>query len=108
MSIDPSKPLDPREAGRWIRTILGRGGGISPPEQSGHFRRRLEERGLAMDDVLRVLRRGQVRLPPEPHIRTGYYTYRVEGRTVDGTSVIVVVTLMSEEHIDLVTVFPDG
>lgn len=32
---------------------------------------------------------------------------RVEGRTVDGTSVIVVVTLMSEEHIGLITVFPD-
>lgn len=57
-----------------------------------------------MNDVLYVLGRGQVKREPEPHIKTGFFVYRMSGRTIDGEPLVVAVAIMSETRIDVVTV----
>lgn len=69
-----------------------------------HYQEELAKDDLTDLDVRNAIELGSIYDPPEKHIKTGKWTYRVEGPSLDGKGIIVVVTFQ-EEKLCLVTVF---
>lgn len=61
-------------------------------ELTDHAKQRMQQHGVTLADLRRVLRRGTV-LRVEPEIRTGDDKYRVAGTDVDNRPIEVVVVL---------------
>jgi len=83
------------QALRLIRRIITEGGQLV---LSGHYKKRMLERGVEYSDVLRVIKKGVMLNEPEPHIRTGKLIYTIEGTTVDGARLKVPVAIYEEDN----------
>ncbi|MDA8215222.1 MAG: DUF4258 domain-containing protein [Nitrospiraceae bacterium] len=77
------------EALKVIRNIL-KNGAVIP---SGHVQERMLQRGFDMQDILNVIRTGAIYTEPEIHPKTGRWTYKVEGKTIDGDKIDIVVDI---------------
>ncbi|NOY54124.1 MAG: DUF4258 domain-containing protein [Deltaproteobacteria bacterium] len=73
---------------------------------SRHFRERLIERNITMQDVAYAVKHGRIEDPPDLHPKTNEWCYRVKGRTVDKIPVTVVIELGDPDINRLVTVYP--
>lgn len=71
---------------------------------SGHYQAELAKEKLTDLDVRNAIDHGAIYDEPEPHIKTGNWTYRIEGPSLDGKAIIAVVAFR-EEKLCLVTVF---
>lgn len=60
---------------------------------TSHFNERLKERKITMQDVVYLLKAGEIIDPPELNIKTGEWKYRVEGETLDEKAIAVIVTV---------------
>ena len=99
----PKEPLDGSTAKKVIRAALADG----RTNISGHFKKRLKDRDITMQDAVTVLKKG-VGVRTEMDIQTGYWKYTVTGSGIDQNPVTVVVNIFLEENkIRLITVFSD-
>lgn len=65
---------------------------------SSHVKQRMAERGFQARDVLHVIKKGAIFSEPEIHLRTGRWTYKIEGKTVDGERLHVLVDIREAEN----------
>lgn len=72
---------------------------------SKHFREELAKESFTYIEVEHVLRHGNIYAPPEQHIRTGEWAYRIEGRIEDGQDIAVVFCFKKIDQAFLITVF---
>lgn len=77
------------EALKVIRNIL-KNGAIIP---SSHVRERMLQRDFDMQDILQVIKTGAIYTEPEIHTKTGRWTYKVEGKTIDGDKLDIVIDI---------------
>ncbi len=84
-----------RQALKVVQTIIKDGGGLV---LSGHYKKRMLERGVDVRDVLHVIKTGRIPGEPEPHIKTGKWIYTIEGLTLDGVKLKVPVSIYDEEQ----------
>ncbi len=68
------KPLSTTQACNVFKATCGLGSIIWGP----HAPKKMKEHGFDANDVLALGKPGFVFNPPEPHIRTGAWTYRIE------------------------------
>lgn len=93
--------LDAATARKIIRTILDAG----RTYPTGHFKKRLADRNINMQDVLAALKRGIV-TQSESDLKTGEWKYTIEGKGIDADPVKVIINIFPEENrIVLITVF---
>lgn len=74
---------------------------------SKHFRERLRERNLSMQDVLCAIKKGRITEEPELDIKIGNWKYRVRGKTVDENPIIVVAAINEDHSIYLTAIRED-
>lgn len=60
---------------------------------TNHFKDRLKERKVTMQDVLHIFKTGKIIDPPDLDIKTGEWKYKVEGATLDEKTIAVIVTV---------------
>jgi hypothetical protein len=72
---------------------------------TGHYQRERDNESLTDSDTIYAVNHGNIFDPPEPHPKTGNWTYRIEGPVLDGRKVIVVVAFESETVMTLLTIF---
>lgn len=84
-----------------IRKILEEGGSLS---LSGHYKKRMIERGVDMHDVLSVIKTGRIFIEPEPHIRSGKWVYTIEGTAGEETLKVPVAIYEDSRMVVIVTV----
>lgn len=72
---------------------------------TSHYEQERDKENLTDQDTRHAIAHGNVYDEPEPHPKTGNWTYRIEGPVLDGRNVIVVLAFESEKHITLLTVF---
>jgi hypothetical protein len=71
---------------------------------TNHFKDQLKVRHISMQDVLNALKHGRINDPPKLDKETNQFKYRVEGPSIDGEQVTVVLVLEDDKNI-LVTVW---
>jgi hypothetical protein len=72
-----------------------------------HVLLRCKERGIDLQDVLRVLKHGMIFAEPELDVRWNQWRYRVEGRSLDQEALAVIVAFADEDTTIVITaVFP--
>jgi len=69
-----------------------------------HAKDRMLKRNVTITDILYVLKNGKILDAPEPDIRTGNSRWRVEGSTIDGEYLKIIVEI-EEDGAVVVTVF---
>ncbi|MBZ0157937.1 MAG: DUF4258 domain-containing protein [Alphaproteobacteria bacterium] len=65
---------------------------------SGHVKQRMVERNFQTRDVLQVIESGAIYSEPEIHSKTGRWTYKVEGKTLDGERLHVLIDIREEDN----------
>lgn len=90
--VDVTRPLDCRQARKLLRPILGEGRFV----YTSHARQEMENDDLGFNDVVNVLRAGQIREPPE--LVKGAWRHRVHTDRI-----CVVVAFRSEAELVVVT-----
>jgi hypothetical protein len=100
MTDNDTKRLDPEQAERKINGIA-RFGSIIP---TGHLTDRMYERSYDFQDLEKVLSLGKVRKPPEYDEKHNQWKYQVEGEVIDGEKATVVVTILSRNEIQGITI----
>jgi len=73
-----------------------------------HFKQRMVERQFDLTDVGHVARSGRIHNPPEWDIAHGEWTWRIEGRAVDGRTVYVVFSVVGEKTVKGITIESPG
>jgi len=73
-----------------------------------HFKERMVERQFDLTDVGHVARSGRIHNPPEWDIAHGEWTWRIEGRAVDGRTVYVVFSVVGEKTVKGITIESPG
>ena len=70
-----------------------------------HFNEQMHKRKVDMQDVMHVLKSGNVYEEPEIHPKTGRFVYAMEGKTLDDKSLKLIVDINDDlESIFLMTV----
>lgn len=92
------KKYSKREALKLIRRIVQEGKVIL----SKHARQRMQERKVTVEDILFIVKNGIINTEPEIHIKTGRWTYRVEGKDLDERSIHLLVDIYEEDVIIIV------
>lgn len=64
----------------------------------------MSERDIDTNDILELGRSGVVFNEPEPHIKTGDWTYRIESQKTNAKAVFVIV---SQDRVRLLTVLDE-
>jgi hypothetical protein len=95
------KRLPRAQALKLARQAL-REGTVTP---TSHYERERDKENLTDQDARHAVDHGSVHDEPEPHPKTGNWTYRIKGPVLDGRNVVVVVAFESEKHITVLTVF---
>jgi hypothetical protein len=99
----PIEPLDGATAKKVIRVALAAG----RTSITGHFKEKLKEREISMQDVIAALKSG-VLVRHERNVKTGDWQYTIEGRSIDSDPIRVVVIIFPDENrIRLITVFSE-
>jgi uncharacterized DUF497 family protein len=62
------------------------------------------ERGIDLQDVMNVLKRGIIYVEPELDQRRNQWRYKVEGRTTEGEELAVIVAFADENATVVITV----
>ncbi|MGH8247416.1 MAG: DUF4258 domain-containing protein [Gammaproteobacteria bacterium] len=70
-----------------------------------HCRQKQAAEKITNEEIVAVLRQGQIYMPPEPDIKTGEWKYRIEGDAPTGRRLAVVFSFKSVEQAFLITVF---
>ena len=65
---------------------------------SSHVKQRMTERGFQARDVLHVIESGAIYSEPEVHPRTGRWTYKVEGKTLDGERLHIFIDIKETDN----------
>ena len=89
----PETPRQALEASK--RALLGDGEFVT----TRHFKERLAGRQFDMTDVEHLAREGRILNPPEWDASHGNWTWRLEGRTVDGRTVYVVFAISGTQQV---------
>ena len=71
--------------------------------QTDHAKNRLAQYNATMEDVIRLVKKGQILREPEQHIKSGAWLHRIEDATNEGIRAAEF-EIMSETSIRLVTV----
>lgn len=69
-----------------------------------HFNERLVERQFDVTDVIQLARTGRILHPPEWDTGHGDWTWRIEGRAVDGRMVYVVFSVLGPKQVKGITI----
>jgi hypothetical protein len=77
------------EALKVIRNIL-KNGAVIP---SSHVQGRMLQKGFDMQDILHAIRTGAIYTEPEIHPKTGRWTYKIEGKTIDGNNINILIDI---------------
>lgn len=91
-------PYSSKDALKLVRDNLSNG--YTYPTK--HFKDRLKERKVTMQDIEYVLKLGRINKPPELNIETGVWKYTVRGETLDEKKIAVVLTV-TKGHTTLIT-----
>ncbi|MBI5886546.1 MAG: DUF4258 domain-containing protein [Deltaproteobacteria bacterium] len=83
------------QAVKLIRKNLVNGGVAT----TAHFRQRMEQRKVSMQDVIYLLKTGSIFDEPELDMKVNQWKYKVEGKTIDGASLAIVVALEADKNI---------
>jgi hypothetical protein len=75
---------------------------------SGHFLAELKLEGLIWPDAWHVLRTGVIYNPPEHNVKTGDWTYNIEGHEPDGKWLVIVFCFKTVDRVLLITTFSVG
>jgi len=70
-----------------------------------HFREELEKEAVSLLDAVHVLKSGRVYNPPEFHVGTQEWNYRVEGCEPDGKWLSIVFSFKAVDTAFLITIF---
>ena len=71
-----------------------------------HALEQMQKRGIETRDVFTVIKKGEIRIEPEIHPKTGRLTYNIEGETIDGRRLTVCTDIYAtEKKAVIVTVF---
>lgn len=60
---------------------------------TSHFKERMAQRKVSMQDVIYILKNGAILDEPELDIKINRWKYKVEGKTIDGEPLVIVVGL---------------
>ena len=93
------KKLSKPAALKIIRGICRGNGTVIP---TNHVRERMAQRQFDFQDVLHVLESGVIQKEPDLDVKTGKWSYRIEGMALDGESLHVCVAIYEEENIIVV------
>jgi len=99
---DNQNKLSPEEAERKIREIVEYG----YIERREHFYERMEQGECDYNDLLLILSKGKVKEPPKYDKKFKNWRYKVEGRTVEGDNVVIVVAIESNTKLVCITIIP--
>lgn len=66
---------------------------------TSHFKQRMALRKITMQDVIYVLRTGAIFAEPELDTKINQWKYKVEGKTIDGAALAIVVALEADKNI---------
>lgn len=91
-----------QEAIDLLRFCMGDGGRVIP---GAHFRQKLQEEEIGIDEAYYVLRAGNIYEPPEVDIKTGEWKWRVEGLEPDGKWLVVVFSFKTVDSAYLITIY---
>jgi uncharacterized DUF497 family protein len=69
-----------------------------------HSLERCKERGVGLQEVVNVLKRGMIFSEPELDVRRNQWRYKVEGRTSEGEELAVIVAFADENTTVVITV----
>ena len=72
---------------------------------SKHFRQRLRERNVSMQDIIAIIKNGVIRRDPEKDLVTSEWKYRIEGTSIDEIDTSVIVTIVNDKLSKYITVF---
>ena len=61
--------------------------------QTHHFKKRLRERDISTLDISYVIRNGRIDDEPDLDITTNQWRYKINGKTIDGDSLSIIVEL---------------
>jgi len=100
MTDNDTNKLEPKEAQRKINGIA-KLGYITP---TGHLSDRMDERDYDSQDLEQVLSLGKMRKPPEYDEKHNQWKYKVEGNVIDGEKATVIVTILSHNEIQGITI----
>lgn len=66
---------------------------------TAHFKQRMALRKVSMQDVIYVLKTGAIFDEPELDLKINQWKYKVEGKTIDGALLAIVVALEPNKNI---------
>ena len=66
--------------------------------KTGHAKKRMKERNISDQDILKVLNNGHVYNDPEPHIKTGNWIYTIIGSGIDEGDIAIPVFINTKEN----------
>ncbi len=87
-----------REALKLIRRIAQEGKVIL----SRHAQQRMQERNVTAEDISFSIKNGIINAEPEIHIKTGRWTYRVEGKDVNERVMSLLIDVYEEDVIIII------
>lgn len=82
------------QAARLIKQIAQKGS----IRKTGHAKKRMKERNVSDQDILKVLNNGQIFNDPEPNIKTGDWIYTIIGGGIDDGDIAIPVFINKKEN----------
>lgn len=70
-----------------------------------HFRDMMKKRRYSMLDVTHAIKNGVIYTEPEKDVRTGEWKYKIEGQSVDGEPLTVVVSIAKGNVSNCITLY---
>lgn len=65
---------------------------------TSHFKERMAQRKVSMQDVIYILKKGAIFIEPELDIKINQWKYKVEGKTIDGEPLAIVIGLEAQRN----------
>jgi hypothetical protein len=95
------KPLPLIDALQLIRQHFNDGNIIS----TKHFRERLKDRNISIQDVTEIVKSGTIKKDPEKDLITSEWKYRIEGKSIDGIETVIIISIQDKKTSKLITTF---
>ena len=97
----PPPPSPPQARQAFRETLLDPKGEFVATR---HFTERMRERRFDLADVIQTARTGRIYNPPEWDTKHGEWTWRIEGKSLDGRAVYVVFSLLGKRRVKGITI----